>query len=202
MQSERSTPPFGLTLAAMNGMRLRPNGFSGLVLGSVSALVLLAFACFPVLSQADSSEAQYSNPVPTATGNPHPAHHEPVATKSDDTGGTSTTPAGGGSASNRSEVGSGKGSSPAHGGSPGGAAPKSGTAQGSPAPGSAGKKAPPPQQGAQAGKPASQSDDGSSPLAPILIAILVLAGISLGIVIVRQRRRRQAGGPSVSPKAS
>jgi cobalamin biosynthesis Mg chelatase CobN len=188
----------------MNGMRLRPAGMSGhLALGSVSALVLLAFACFPLLAQADSSEVQYSNPVPTATGSPPPTHHEPTATKSNDTGGTATSPAGDkGSGSDRTKVGSNKDSSPANGGSPSGNAPKSGTGQGSPGNGSTGKKAVSPQQGTQAGKPASQSDGGSSPVAPILIGIMVLAGISLGIVMVRQRRRRQAGGPSVSPKAS
>jgi hypothetical protein len=57
-----------------------------------------------------------------------------------------------------------------------------------------------PQPEHQTGAPTSQSDSGgSSPLVPILIAILALAGISLIAVMVRRRR---AGGPSVSPKAS
>ena len=50
------------------------------------------------------------------------------------------------------------------------------------------------------GTPASD-DGGSSPLVPILIAILVLAAISLAVVMLRQRRQ---GGPTapVSQKAS
>jgi hypothetical protein len=48
---------------------------------------------------------------------------------------------------------------------------------------------------------ASHSDDGSSPLVPILIAIAVLAAISVGIVMYR-RRRGTGAGTSVSPKAS
>ncbi|HEX5593520.1 MAG TPA: hypothetical protein VFX35_09240 [Solirubrobacterales bacterium] len=43
-------------------------------------------------------------------------------------------------------------------------------------------------------------DDSSSPLVPILIAIVVLAAISIGAFYYRQRR--QGAGSSVSPKAS
>ena len=43
---------------------------------------------------------------------------------------------------------------------------------------------------------------GSSPLVPILIAIAVLAAISIGVVMMRQRRQRRGPGSSVSPKAS
>jgi hypothetical protein len=43
-------------------------------------------------------------------------------------------------------------------------------------------------------------DDSSSPLVPILIAIAVLAAISIGAYYYRQRR--QDPGSSVSPKAS
>lgn len=46
-----------------------------------------------------------------------------------------------------------------------------------------------------------KSDGGSSPLAPILIAIAVLAAISLGTVLYRQRRQRSGSQP-ISPKAS
>jgi hypothetical protein len=51
----------------------------------------------------------------------------------------------------------------------------------------------------------SESDDGSSPLAAILIAVAVLAAISIGVVVMRQRRRDEAGpdaGSPAAPKAS
>jgi hypothetical protein len=47
---------------------------------------------------------------------------------------------------------------------------------------------------------AGESDDGSSPLVPILIAVAVLAAISIGAYYYRQRR--QDPGSPVSPKAS
>jgi len=46
----------------------------------------------------------------------------------------------------------------------------------------------------------STSDDGPSPLVPILIAIALLAAISIGSYLYRQRR--QDHGSPVSPKAS
>jgi hypothetical protein len=46
----------------------------------------------------------------------------------------------------------------------------------------------------------STEDNSSSPLVPILIAIAVLAAISIGAFYYRQRR--QGAGSSVSPKAS
>jgi len=46
----------------------------------------------------------------------------------------------------------------------------------------------------------STEDESSSPLVPILIAIVVLAAISIGAFYYRQRR--QGAGTSVSPKAS
>lgn len=42
-------------------------------------------------------------------------------------------------------------------------------------------------------------DDGSSPLLPILIAIALLAAVSVGVVVMRQRRRP---GSNFEPKAS
>jgi cobalamin biosynthesis Mg chelatase CobN len=48
----------------------------------------------------------------------------------------------------------------------------------------------------------SKADDGSSsPLVPILIAIAVLAAISIGAFLYRQRRQQDPGSP-ISPKAS
>lgn len=47
---------------------------------------------------------------------------------------------------------------------------------------------------------ATSEDESSSPLVPILIAIAVLAAISIGAFYYRQRR--QGAGSSVSPKAN
>jgi hypothetical protein len=61
------------------------------------------------------------------------------------------------------------------------------------------------QPGAQAKGTTSQGDGGgSSPLIPILIAILILAAISLGVVWYRQRRQGGSGPatPPASQKAS
>lgn len=54
------------------------------------------------------------------------------------------------------------------------------------------------------GKHASHTDDGgSSPLVPILIAIAVLAAISVAVVMIRQRRQRPGGPkPTASPEAN
>jgi MYXO-CTERM domain-containing protein len=54
-----------------------------------------------------------------------------------------------------------------------------------------------------AGQPASsESDDDSSPLPAILIAIAVLAAISIGAVLLRQRRRGGDPNAPASPEAS
>lgn len=48
--------------------------------------------------------------------------------------------------------------------------------------------------------PAAETDSGSSPLVPILIAVAVLAAISIGYFFYRQRRQGP-GSPVSSPKA-
>jgi cobalamin biosynthesis Mg chelatase CobN len=48
--------------------------------------------------------------------------------------------------------------------------------------------------------PSTDSDGGSSPLVPILIAVAVLAAISIGYLVYRQRRPG-SGSPVSSPKA-
>ncbi len=50
-------------------------------------------------------------------------------------------------------------------------------------------------------EPTSAADDGSSPLVAILIAVAVLAAISVGAFYYRQRRQGEPGSP-ISPKAS
>jgi hypothetical protein len=60
------------------------------------------------------------------------------------------------------------------------------------------------QAGQASATPASSKDSGggSSPLVPILIAIAVLAAISVGVVMLRAKRQRGEGSSPVSPGAS
>jgi hypothetical protein len=158
---------------------------------ALSVLALLALG-FPVLAQADSSGIQYSDAPPTVTGGQVPNGNEPPASSSGTNGGSTRGSDGGSSAG---------GSSSDSGGA-------SGTAdRGTGQQGSQGKGADngsvgggkPIANGTESGS--SQNDGGSSPLVPILIAILVLAAISLGTVMIRRRRQSGSAG-SVSPEAS
>ena len=178
--------------------RARGSGRSALLLWSV--LALLAFACVPVAAQADSGEVEYESVLPKADGN-GPSQNEQIAEKSD-------SPKNGGAEApaNHGSTGSGEGSY--MGGAPssesgGGATGNEGSGQGK-----ADKGANPPanggvQQATPLSKSSAKSDGGSSssPLVPILIAILVLAAISIGAVMIRQRRQRDGSSPSLSTKA-
>jgi cobalamin biosynthesis Mg chelatase CobN len=162
-------------------------------------LALLALGCFPVLAQADSSGIQYSDAPPTATGNNTiPTRSEPPAHSSKADGGD-TAPDNAGSGASSGGKASAGGSSES--GAASGAANGGGTGkQGNPGQGSAGGSDNSANPAVGSGEAASsQSDDGSSPLVPVLIAIAVLAAISIGAVIMRRRR---GSGTSVSPEAS
>jgi cobalamin biosynthesis Mg chelatase CobN len=166
-------------------------------------LAVLAIACFPGLAQAeDNSGIQYETDVPTVPkdessnipsknksgGTNAPSESESEASKSDTPSGGST---GGGDDSGQG------------GGTPSGQSNQAG--------GGDGQKA---QNGSQnsAGNvnaaqpldvaPAAETDSGggSSPLVPILIAVAVLAALSIGYFIYRQRRPG-SGSPVSSPKA-
>jgi cobalamin biosynthesis Mg chelatase CobN len=162
-------------------------------------LALLAFACFPVLAQAETVYEQESTTLPGNGGGSSPSHNP-------DSGGSSPkahwsgAPDGGGSegstpGSSESQNRASKESNPS---TPGG---------GSQAQGEKGNGVP---DGKQSGleletaKPLGNSttvdDDSSSPLVPILIAVAVLAAISVGAVLYRQRRGGSGG--LFSPKAS
>lgn len=178
---------------------------------SLSALV--SFACFPALVQADSSEIQYQDAPPTATGKgptqSNPTHANPPAKSSQQTGGGSTAPGNATHSDANSQASNQKSSTDSSssptGGSNGGN--DGGTPQGSPDNGS--NKAPAQgsqpngQSGVALASPTAEDDGGSSPLVPIVIAFLILAAISIGVVLARQRRqRRGTGGASVSPEAN
>ena len=47
----------------------------------------------------------------------------------------------------------------------------------------------------------AEDDGGSSPLVPILVAVVVLAALSIAAVMIRQRRQRDSANPSLSTKA-
>lgn len=196
---EQVAPHFPLTLRAMFGTRQVSAPLWGRSIFALSVLALLAMGYFPVLAHADSSGIQYSDAPPTATGGHEiPSKSAPPAHSSKANGGQAAQ---GGNSANPS----GKGSSA------GGPSSKSGDTangdgtgqQGSPGQGSAGKSDKPGSPAGGNGEATSSvtSDDGSSPLVPILIAIAVLAAISIGVVMMRQRRRRGSGVP-ISPKAS
>jgi hypothetical protein len=159
-------------------------------------------ACFPGLAAAEeNSGIQYETDVPTV-----PSHEgsDNIPSQKNSSGSNSSNP---GAESSGSE--SSGGVSPGGGSGTGGG---TSTGQGSQAPGGGDGQA------ANGSKPAGgevggaqelptaesvaskTSDEGSSPLVPILIAIVVLAAISIGAYYYRQRR--QSPGSTVSPNAN
>lgn len=184
----------------MLGMRHSPAPRWGRsTFASLSVVALLALACFPLSAQADSSGIQYEDTPPTATtpGSEIPSRSVPPAKASGADGGAQAP------ADSTSSGSSGAGSSGDDESSGGGAAARGGdggTGQGSPEKGGDKTDA----SGAQAIDAAASADDdggGSSPLVPVLIAIAVLAAISVGAYVIRQRRQRRGPNASVSPEA-
>lgn len=170
--------------------------------GLVSVLALLALACCPVIAQADSGGAIYeeAESLPNPTGH----HGEPPAKASTapHNGGASAPPSTSPSqtGSDKSSSGGGQISSGETGGV---ATAHGGKGQGSPDKASSGAL-PKHSQPAVQTNASTSSGGSSSPLVPILIAIAVLAAISIGAVLIRQRRQRNGAGRqgSVSPRAS
>jgi cobalamin biosynthesis Mg chelatase CobN len=184
-------------------------------------LALLALALFPVNAFAGSGETVYETEVPTVTSEPTiehsskpPTHHkspntgksesDQKATGSDaETGGSgaespetdaglSENEGGGGhkkdhsseeEESNPSMAGGGNGGNNNSGGSKGGNAPE----------GSIGESKDLGSTASGQNVAAKSDDGGSSPVVPILIAVVVLAAISIGVVLYRQRKSGQDG---------
>jgi cobalamin biosynthesis Mg chelatase CobN len=174
-------------------------------------VIALALVLFAVPAQAEectsSSCVQYNPSLPSAEGG-HTKPHQQTPAKASKTGnggGTApSNPSGSGGSNEAEETGESESSREKGGAVPG---HNGGSGQGKPG-GSANlgakEAAQSPSQTAS-GKPVSHSDDGgSSPLVPILIAIAVLAAISVAVVMIRQRRQRNSGGPSAaaSPEAN
>jgi hypothetical protein len=165
---------------------------------------VLALACFPGLAQAEeSSGIQYETDVPTV-----PSHERSNNSSTKNPGGSKAQPESGAEASGSESPGGGAaggndGSNTGAGANTGQGNQASGGGAGKASNGSeraggklgGAKPIPSPVEAA----PVS-SEDGSSPLVPILIAVALLSAISIGAFLYRQRRE-DAGSP-VSPKAS
>jgi len=157
-------------------------------------------ACFPGLAIAEeSSGIQYETDVPNVPKDESsniPSKHSggSNADEGDAEASGSNSPGGAGSGGDDSSAGGGTRTGQGNQGSGGGDGQ---AADGSRPAGGVGDA----QSLKTVSSPAEQSsDDGSSPLVPILIAVAVLAAISIGAFYYRQRR--QDPGSPVSPNAS
>ncbi len=182
----------------MNRIRQRPRGSGRSTLVLSSVLALLALACFPIFAEAaGSGTVEYDPGLPNDGGK---AQNEQIAKSSESPEGS------GGSPTGSTDTGQGSYSDESPSSEGGGTATKTG--DGGKGEGNPGKgNNPPAKAGVQAGAPvaeankASTDDGGSSPLVPILIAIAVLAAISIAAVAIRQRRQRSDTGTPLSTKA-
>lgn len=194
-----------LTLRAMHRTR-HPRGLARTqpALLLVSVLALLALACVPALAQAETVYETEKTNIPEES---KPTHHKPKNNPETESSSATASNKGGGGPNGGNSNGSGSGNASEGGAS--GAGDGGSKGQGNPGSGSSTQSGTGGNQGntpavegnTEVGKPASASHDSgsSSPLVPILIAIAVLAAISIGAVVYRQRRGRP--GSPVSPKA-
>lgn len=160
---------------------------------------------------ANAGETVYETEVPTIENAPgagsssgnSPTHHKP---KNNAQAEGSDVETNGGGGSEESEKGSGsseghkkegssskeeeEGKSSTGGGGNGGNKPGGGANAGG-SEGSIGESKD--LGGTQQGKNVAESSGGSSPVVPILIAVVVLAAISIGVVLYRQRKSDQGG---------
>jgi len=176
---------------------------SDLLLSSV--LALLALACFPALAQAGSVGPQYTSVLP-GDGGAKQKENIAKSSESPKSGGAEAPPATGSSEGYSEEVPpSSESGSPANTANTGNDGGKS---QGNPDKGNkprpeakVHKASPPPVIKPSPSATVPADDGGSSPLVPILIALAVLAAISIAAVVIRQRRQRDGANPSLSTKA-
>lgn len=212
-QPAQATPPIALTLRAMNlGKRHLGAPRLGRHAALLVSVIALALALFAVPAQAEectsSSCVQYNPSLPSAEGGHTSTHHQSnpaKASKTGNGGGTAPSDHSGAGGSDEAEEAGESESSPEKGGVAPGHNGGSGQGKGGGSANPGAKNAAHSPTQTVSGKPASQSDDGgSSPLVPILIAIAVLAAISVAVVMIRQRRRGNSDGPSAaaSPEAN
>ena len=157
---------------------------------ALSTLALLAWCCLPVFAQASSAGYEYSSAPPTATGGGNSPN------KSNLQGGSQSTNGIGSKANSGGKGSDGKGGSSAKPGS----SNATGNGQGSQGNGQEGSGG----AGTNAASTAEPGTDsgGSSPLVPILIAIVVLAGGSIAYVMIKRRRAAGDGPDSSAPADS
>lgn len=180
----------------------RSSARSFLVLPSV--LALLALALFPVSAfAANAGEMVYETEVPNVESAPSTGAHHPgnsathnKASNNAKAEGSATGTAGGGAEESARENKSSEGHKSKEGSSsqkeeshPATAAGGNGGGNGPQGSISEGKNL----GGTQPGTNTSHSSGGSSPVVPILIAVVVLAAISIGVVLYRQRKSGQDG---------
>jgi hypothetical protein len=184
----------------MLGIRHQIRPLAGARLGLLSVFALMAFACFPALGAAvncpgDSSAVEYCD-APPPEYEKTPKKNPATSQKTGGPGQSATSPG------SIEESNSGRKSSTDESGGGGIPAHKDGGGKGGPGPQAEGGDKPQKQPVAIDATPTSTDDDGgSSPLAPILIALAVLAAISIGAVVMRRRRDPESGSP-ISPEAS
>jgi cobalamin biosynthesis Mg chelatase CobN len=199
-----------------------PRSSARLSFSLLSVLALLAFSALPAFALADSGETVYETDIPKVpkqhkttpkksdgkkeegkggpqaqTSNETPS--EPESSESPETGTPEESSEEEKAQVNPGTSGGDKNPPPNGGSNPGNGGNKAETGVGSSAP----AETKTPVVNTQSEQPASKSSGGSSsPLVPILIAIAVLAAISIGAVLYKQRRSDSgSGGASVSPKA-
>jgi cobalamin biosynthesis Mg chelatase CobN len=177
-------------------------------------LALLALALFPVLAHAESAEKVYEVEVPSIesespthkqgsshnSSNPKKAEGSAAAGTGTENSGEPEGEAGeeGQKKSSGGTSGGGNNNPPTSsgGGGSGGNKPSSGGVGGKPEGGISNNQE---VAKSQSGKPVSESTGGSSsPVVPILIAVFVLAAISIGVVLYRQRKSGQGPDRRVS----
>jgi cobalamin biosynthesis Mg chelatase CobN len=170
-------------------------------------LALLALASFPLAAGA-SEIPQYVDAPPEAPTKPKKQSHDetepetPAHTSNTGDGGSAGPGGSGGSGGSGGEGSSGGGSSEATNPNPStdgsGGADKAGGGNAATGQSKSGSV----QNAQPVVSPAEADDSSSSPLVPILIAVAILAAISIGAVVLKQRRQRGEPDGAVSPKAS
>ncbi len=175
---------FRLTFRTMQGNAYLRSRSRRTAVSALSAVLVLAFAAFPVFAQADSAGAQYQDRLPTATG-PNKKDHN------NNGGSDNQSSGGGGNSSQGGAAGGSGGSSPPSGPS---SAPSGSSGSGNGA--STGSSGAPTQgngpetvNASNAGYK-SDSGGGSSPLAGILVGLGLGAVVSVIFVVMRARRQR------------
>lgn len=191
-----------------NRHQQNPGRYRGRVSAALLALSLTSALFVPALAQAGSATQQYTESPPSATGgNPTPGSNGSPSTGGSGGGSSQNQGASGASSGSGSPAapvsGGGSGTSGAEQGSTSGGTGETGSGQGGSGSGgvtSGGSrkndKTNNQPVAVSSGTPTSASTDdgGSSALVPILIAVAVLAALSIGAVLYRMRRANGAKG--------